>query len=765
MKFSRRTLLASAAGGLALSLSSKNSDALIRAHSPNVNFQTMKIGAGGWVTQIYGADDGTLICKTDTAGAYVWDTINSVWVPIVTPASMPASAHPAGLYYQSGIWECAIAPSNSNKIFLFYYENLYVSTNKGSSFSLTAYQTFRTPLEGQSDAQKHRSQHIAVDPLDENTLYASDNTNLYVSHDSGVYFNKLNSGTIPSCESTDGGGYSIVFDRTSSPVGGRTGTIYISSWGNQVYKSTDAGATWSATSSGPVAVTRFAIGSDSAVWTLSGDTTSSAQTTVHLWKYVSGSWSQLSFASMGLSASPVALWSLDVAPGASQPVVVVNEEGQLNVFNGSTWTGPLNFTRAFGDVPWLAATTLNFNYMECSCVMFDPVVANKLWVSNGIGVFTTTFPSSTFVWTPVSAGIENLTNNVVTSSPSYPSVAFAGVWDKSVFVISDPAVYQSSCLVNRHFLNDCWELAPAASDPSYIFGLITKTGFLIDDSGYYRNGSWNYFPTAPFYFTLTTSAKSNAGESVLHFASPIAPAIYPPIAIRVNGTGSPTWHATALPSGGNISIDTPLLADINAGTVMLFFSAPSGCLAATTPSNIVACSEMGAYPIYTKDGGNTWRIIDLSSFGVPTGGFVAGNGWGNGVFNRNHFIAADSRDGTFYLLNHTSGASNAWNGIYTATDPAGSWTQKYSGILPGSFQPNSDLLRTPPYFGGGYDTTGHLFYSDCRSYSGKFIFSIDHGATWKSVADGGIALQGVLAYGFGVPMRSPPTRPSIFWVK
>jgi hypothetical protein len=757
MKFSRRTLLASAAGGLALSLSSKSSDALLRGHSPNTNLQTMKIGAGGWVTQIYAADDGTIICKTDTAGAYVWNATTSVWHSIVTPSSMPGQ--PAGRYYSQGIFECAIAPSNSNKIFLFYYENLYVIINKGENFSLTKYPTFSSPLQGQSDVQKHRSQHMAVDPLDENTVYASDVNNIYVSHDSGTNFTKLNDGsTIPSA--TNSGGYSIVFDRTSSPVGGRTGTVYISSWGNQIYKSTDAGATWAAMRAGPTAVTRFAIGSDSTVWALSGSTTTS-----FVWKCVDEKWSQLTFASMGLSARPVALWSLDIAPGASRPVVVINEEGQLNVFNGSTWTGPLNFTRASGDVPWLAVTALNFNFMECSCVMFDPVVPNKLWMTNGIGVFTTTVPNASFVWTPITAGIENLTTNVVTSSPSYPGKAFTGVWDKSIFVISDPDVYQSTCLVNRHFLNDCWELAYASSDPSYIFGLITKNGFLIDDSGYTNDGgaTWTYFPTAPLYFILTTNAPSSIGDTVLHFASPIAHAIYPAQGVRVNGTGTTIGHVAALASGGDVTIDTPLAARISAGTDMLFYSAPSGCLAATTPKNIVLCPEAAAYPLYTKDGGKTWRIIDLSSFGVPTGGFVAGNGWGTQAFHRNHFIAADSRDGTFYLYNHTT-ASKTWNGIYTATDPAGPWTRQLSGPIPFSLGPYTDLLKTPPYFSGGYDTAGHVFYCDGRGTSASsFLFSTNHGLNWNKITgNAGGVLQNILAYGFGAAAPGGNGYPTIY---
>ena len=55
---------------------------------PANNWQTLKVGAGGWLTGIDIAPDDTMVVRTDTYGAYIWN--GTQWQQLVTSTSMPA---------------------------------------------------------------------------------------------------------------------------------------------------------------------------------------------------------------------------------------------------------------------------------------------------------------------------------------------------------------------------------------------------------------------------------------------------------------------------------------------------------------------------------------------------------------------------------------------------------------------------------------------------------------------------------------------------
>ena len=65
---------------------------------PN-SWAPLRVGAGGWVHDIDIMSDGTMVCQTDTYGAYIWNAGGpepgpgngvGMWQQLVTPARMPA---------------------------------------------------------------------------------------------------------------------------------------------------------------------------------------------------------------------------------------------------------------------------------------------------------------------------------------------------------------------------------------------------------------------------------------------------------------------------------------------------------------------------------------------------------------------------------------------------------------------------------------------------------------------------------------------------
>src|SRR5262249_2650881 len=82
----------------------------------NINtWEPLKVGAGGFVDGIDIAPDGTLVARTDTYGAYIWN--GSQWQQLVTSTSLPAGFVTAnftnnGDSLAQGVYEIQIAPSN-----------------------------------------------------------------------------------------------------------------------------------------------------------------------------------------------------------------------------------------------------------------------------------------------------------------------------------------------------------------------------------------------------------------------------------------------------------------------------------------------------------------------------------------------------------------------------------------------------------------------------------------------------------------------------
>ena len=110
------------------------------------NWQVMKVGAGGWATSLDEAADGTIVVRTDTNGAYLWN--GTSWQQLVTSASMPAAfiaANPVSS--GQGVYEIQMAPSNSNIMYMMFDGDVFVSTNKGTTWTQTSFATVsETPI-------------------------------------------------------------------------------------------------------------------------------------------------------------------------------------------------------------------------------------------------------------------------------------------------------------------------------------------------------------------------------------------------------------------------------------------------------------------------------------------------------------------------------------------------------------------------------------------------------------------------------------------
>lgn len=390
---------------------------------------TYKIGAGGLITGLDIASDGTRVIRTDTYGAYKWT--GSTWQQLVTFQSMPAPADATGTN------EIRIAPSNTSRFYMIYNGNMFRTNNRGASWSaLTNYTT--VTWDPNTPAIKGFAPTLAIDPANPDVVYASTPSNgLRVSTDAGATWSVVSAVGTATTTGGFGGGHLIKFDPSSSVSGGRTQGIYVSTYGTGVYHSANAGSSWTLTTSTPTTHVHLEVGANGQVYLVANDGTD----TLNIYN---GTWTTKSLGGLG---NPLA--SVAVDPSDATKITGINVAGYLSYSsdNGATWT-PLNnnpaaTTRTATDIPWLAWTQESF--MSAADIRYDPSQSNKLFFAEGIGVWYTS-PSAAVAggtaWTSQSIGIEQLVSNKLLKPPG--GALIYGAWDRPIFYSTSPNTYPST---------------------------------------------------------------------------------------------------------------------------------------------------------------------------------------------------------------------------------------------------------------------------------------------------------------------------------
>jgi hypothetical protein len=493
-------------------------------------WKELKIGAGGYLTGIDIAPDNTMVVRTDTYGAYIWN--GTQWQQLVTSASMPASY--LGVGHNDGVYEISIAPSNTNILYMEYSGDLLRSDDRGATWTKTA---FANVAENAGDPYRTNGQKMAVDPNNPNVVYVGTPQNgMFVTTDGGATWQNV---TAVPVSATDANGLypgitGITFDPTSGVNGGKTNTIYASSYGHGVYESTDGGNSWTALG-GPSDVEYAAISSTGAYYAIGNNGTS-------LWRFMNGTWTELNQQAF-LTAS---LHTVMVDPFNPNHIVVAASGGALNqsLDGGATWTGTnWGASMSATDVPWLATTE---PYMASGGMAFDQLVQNKLWFADGVGVWNTSVPQNLLwntpvVWNSQSAGIEQLVANEIVVAPGGKPVLAS--WDRSFFYVSDPNSYPSTYGVGDPTkFSAGWSIDYASSSPSFLVGINDWWG--VEQSGYSTDGgqTWHMFPTMPSFAGTTiggTIAASSPTDIVWAPADGVAP--------QYTKDGGLTWHPVVLP--------------------------------------------------------------------------------------------------------------------------------------------------------------------------------------------------------------------------
>lgn len=226
------------------------------AQPANYTWKNVKVVAGGFIPNIIFSplEKGLAYCRTDIGGCYRWDDAQKKWLPLTD--FLKESNYFGGE-------SIALDPVDPNTVYTAagMYSNepaaMLRSRDRGKTWSVFPV-SFR--MGGNEDG-RGVGERLAVDPNDPKILYfASRHEGLWKSTDSAEHWQQVESfplkglGNPSRGQRTHTGLSFVIFDSTSNSRGSASKTIFVASADpgeHHLFRSDDAGATWSAIPSEP----------------------------------------------------------------------------------------------------------------------------------------------------------------------------------------------------------------------------------------------------------------------------------------------------------------------------------------------------------------------------------------------------------------------------------------------------------------------------------------------------------------------------------
>lgn len=626
-------------------------------------WKTLKVGAGGWVVglDVHPTEANLVYARTDVSGAYRWNAGTGTWKQLATNTSMPSGYVAYGTY--EGVHSIVGAPDNANIAYMAYRGQIFRSTDKGDNWSATTFGSHGVPMEPNGPGRQE-GERLAVDPANNNVVYyASLAHRLWVTINGGGTWTQITA--IPAGMASHGVN-TIVFDTGSGTTSSKTNIIYVTVDNGGVYKSSDAGATWTRISdSGPGTNMRYRdaeIGPDRTYYVACNNADGY---TGAVWKYSSsGTWTNIT------PSGSQSYEDLAIDPNDGDHVVVMKQGGQAwgSSNQGSTWTVK-SFYRWSPTILWLGLQT--DYWLSVGELEFDPIDAGKLWFAEGFCVWTTKdLADNNISWNETGKGIEETCGNAVICPPGGKPVT--AMWDIGAMYHSDVDQYNGKRMRNS-FISG-WGLDWCPADPAFIVATFhdhTNGHPPVKASGYSTDGgqNWTTFPAVQ------------------------------------NGT---------------------VPADLTYGNI---------AVSADSKDNIVWLPSNDKLPYYTTDRGATWTQGSFT--GISTSGV-------NQHYTARKPLCADRvQASTFYFYHHL-------NGVYRSVNDGATWT--LAGSAPAVNRWNAMLKAAPGH-------AQHLWFAEGKQANvvGGLWHSTNGGVTWSAIS----GVEQAFSFGFGKAVDST-SYPAIF---
>jgi len=423
-------------------------------------WDTVPIGGCGYVTGIVARPNGDIYIRSDMGGAMLWDRAGQKWIPLCD--MFGSNLQP---YYS--VDAIALDPSNINTLYIAVAKtgnpetDILRSTDKGKSWSSTGWKRAYGGIFGGAH-YRWAGERLAVDPHKNTILY-------YGTRENGLWKNTdpastrgawtqipktsvpPGSGKTPLRETTTKVGVTFVaFDPNGGTnAGGETNIIYAGSWGDGVYKSTDAGKTWNHMDGSP----RYPI--RGLVSPLNG----TLYVTSQYDNYAKGSVAYCprggAFADSAGLPKDAGFSGLSLHPTDPNIVMVARQDtGQNSPIYRST-NGGRTFSEITKRIPDLKMEPLwwpmpgrsprgafTYFFSHTCGLLIDPIQPKRIWTINWYGTLVTDdIDAKPSVWKPAVAGHEGSNPRCLFSPTAGETVLFSGIGDSSGYRHTAPDHY------------------------------------------------------------------------------------------------------------------------------------------------------------------------------------------------------------------------------------------------------------------------------------------------------------------------------------
>jgi gliding motility-associated-like protein/uncharacterized repeat protein (TIGR02543 family) len=327
------------------------------------------IGGGGFVTGVISDNKtGDIYCRTDVGGAYRWNAAGNQWVQLLD--WLPESQ--GGL---SGVESLAIDPQNPNNIYMLcgisYLSSgqtaILKSTDKGNTFSvIDVTSKFKTHANGYGRGNGER---LVVDPNNSNVIFCGTRYNgLWKSTDAGNTWTQAWSGVTTT---PNNNGICFVLFDPASASGGVTKTIYIGisrTGGANIYKSIDGGASFTDISADTQYMPHRGALKGSALYVTLADSEgpgTGGTGKVYKLNTATGIWTNITPMGNNLSYG-----GIDIDPANANRVLVATTGVYTNEMYGTTW-GDFIYFSTDGGTSWTLKNGSNSKYDNNGMGWFD----------------------------------------------------------------------------------------------------------------------------------------------------------------------------------------------------------------------------------------------------------------------------------------------------------------------------------------------------------------------------------------------------------
>jgi|GEM_PF-1693792 len=589
----------------------------------DTTWRSVAIGGGGFVSGIvfHPNTPDVAYARTDVGGVYRWDATNTSWIPLTDSIGKSDSQ-------LTGVLSVAVDPSDANKLYLAcgqylasWAQNAVIlrSNDRGATWARTS---LTLKLGGNADG-RGTGERLQVDPNQGGILFLGTNQDgLWKSADAGVTWSKVSSFAGTSINF-------VLFDPRSGSPGNASSTVYVAvntTTGPTLFRTTDGGTSWSAVSGQPSGVMAYqAVMDKNGIYygTFTDGLGPNGVTTGAVWKLQTDSttWTKLAPPAGSGGYSGI---SLDAQKPGTLVVSTLDrwstgDEIFRSTDGGATWKAILkNGPHDTSSAPWASGVTPHW----IADIEIDPFHSDRILFVTGFGVWATNNATAAdagqlVTWSFSNRGLEETVPQKLISPPAGPSLVSV-IGDYDGFRHDDLSVAPSK----RHTPTmgttnslDFAELAPS------IMARVGSAG------QYSTNGatSWTQFPSAP---PLT----QGAGK----------------IAVSADGSRF-LWIPTK--SGAYVSSNTGAL-----------WTASTGSPTSTTNSYTPVSDRVNPNKFYIFDegAGKLYRSLDGgTSFSVSAQSLPAASA---------DLVPVPGLEGNLWL-------QSGGNGLYRSTDSGSSFTK------------------------------------------------------------------------------------------